>query len=95
MESAAMNALKRALEELLKANMFYKHLILTWAMQVKKAMKDQGCSISRLRHLGIHSHSSRLYQLGQNISTFPLPGHKLCPLDHDSLRSTPFSEEQK
>lgn len=33
--------------------------------------------------------------MGQNISYCPFLGHKPCPSDHDSLRSTPFSEEQR
>lgn len=49
MESAAMNAQRKALEGLLQGNMLCKHLVLTCAMQEKKGKKDQGCSISRLR----------------------------------------------
>lgn len=49
MESAAMNELKRALEGLLKGNMFCMHLNLDLCHAREEGKKDQGCSISRLR----------------------------------------------
>lgn len=77
-----------------------KHMLQTLNLDLCHASeeREEGPRVLHLqakRYLGIHPHSSRLQHLGQNISTFPSLGHKPCPSDHDSLRSTPFSEEQR